>query len=49
MAEVMDEAQAEWATYLASHYLDRFTIEAAHRAFIAGWAAATKQVPGRQT
>lgn len=41
MAKVVDPVQAAWAAYLATHYLDRFTIEAAHRAFLAGWKAAT--------
>lgn len=40
MPPVWDAAQAAWAEYVAAHYLDRYTIDAAHRAFMAGWAAA---------
>jgi len=43
MPKLVDPVQAAWASYLAQHYLDRFTIEAAHRAFLAGWAAATAE------
>jgi hypothetical protein len=49
MGKVMDPAQAAWVEYIATHYLDRFTIEAAHRAFMAGWAAAKDDEEGRQT
>lgn len=40
MPKLVDPAQAAWAAYVKDHYLDRFTIQAAHRAFLAGWAAA---------
>jgi hypothetical protein len=49
MAEVLDPAQAAWAQYLSTHYLDRFTIQEAHRAFLAGWKAATENDESRQT
>jgi hypothetical protein len=38
----MDEdsnAQAAWAQWMKHEYLDRNSIQAAHRAFLAGWAA----------
>lgn len=43
MPKLVDPVQAAWAEYLAAHYLDRFTIQAAHRAFLAGWAAAQSE------
>jgi hypothetical protein len=37
--EVIAPEQAAWAAYVSTQYLTRYSVDAAHRAFLAGYRA----------